>query len=154
MIPGNPNGQVWIAKDIKKIHPVARSTDPYPYELIEKVSLEGGNVLSGRFREVIYRYFIPKDSVSIGCEVLSGSFKSIVLYATHPKDIVNITQIVLSGNFNSVVRYYDAGKDTVTLTHAVVSGFLDARVVLYTRYATEKVNLRQSVVGGSFDDLS
>mgnify|MGYP003451498182 CR=1 FL=1 len=40
MIPGNPNGQVWIASDIRKIEPVARSSKLYPTRVEEAGAIQ------------------------------------------------------------------------------------------------------------------
>ena len=145
MIPGNSNGQVWIAKDIKKIQPVARTSKVYSIIIEESYGISAGNlqekppvvgwdtytitntITSGYFyQQLKVLPFVSKDSYALGLPSFSGNYFFVQLrfHALPTKDSYVLSLPSFTGNFlvSQVLTYPDYRGDNYALSSPSIIG--------------------------------
>lgn len=121
MIPGSTNGQVWVAKDIKKIEPCGRTSKIYPVEVTEGIS-PVGSISRIRLWTPYNNLEVFADAMSIASNVASIRLVELTVIATDALNILgDVTQIKL---LDLNVTAVDAVAVSADVAHLGYSAFL------------------------------
>jgi hypothetical protein len=147
------SGQSWVAKDVKRIDPAARSTKPYGVDILPDSLGTTFSIVSGSMVDytITVKVGQTKEALTPSFSIVSGIKNLLVKSKVVEPETITCSFSIQSGVLNTLVKAKTVAPESLTPTFEVVSGGL-SRIVYYYERANEELSVSFTIVSGVLNE--